>query len=65
MIKNLPTDAGDKRYKKHDFEPWMGKILWRGKCSPLQYACMGNPMDRGAWQKTMGSFGPWGHKDMT
>ena len=23
----------------------------------LQYSCLGNPMDRGAWE------GPWGHKE--
>ena len=25
-------------------------ISWRRKCSPLQYSCLGNPMDRGAWR---------------
>ena len=25
-----------------------------GNGNPLQYACLGNPMDRGAWQATMG-----------
>ena len=35
-----------------------------GNSTPLQYSCLGNPMDRGAWQAT-GS--PWGCKqwDMT
>ena len=36
------------------------KIPWRsgeGNSNPLQYSCLGNPMDRGAWQayKSMGS----------
>ena len=26
--------------------------------NPLQYSCLGNPMDRGAWQA------PWGHKEL-
>ena len=26
------------------------KIAWRRKCILLQYSCLGNPMDRGAWQ---------------
>ena len=26
---------------------------WRRKCKPLQYSCLGNPMDRGAWQATV------------
>ena len=29
-----------------------------GHVSPLQYSCLENPMDRGAWQATV----PWGHK---
>ena len=33
------------------FDPWVGKILWRRKWqpNPLQYSCLENPMDRGAW----------------
>ena len=30
-----------------------------GNGSPLQYSCLENPMDRGAWQATS----PWGHKE--
>ena len=29
----------------------MGKIPWHG--NPLQYFCLGNPMDRGTWQDTV------------
>ena len=25
----------------------------RGHSNPLQYSCLGNPMDRGAWQATV------------
>ena len=32
------------------FEPWVRRILWRGNGNPLQYSCLGNPMDREAWQ---------------
>ena len=31
------------------FNPWIGTILWRRKW----YSCLGNPMDRGAWQATV------------
>ena len=31
------------------FDPWVGKIPWRRKGNPLQYSCLENPMDRGAW----------------
>ena len=30
------------------FNPWFWKILWRRHGNPLQYSCLGNPMDRGA-----------------
>ena len=44
-VKNPPANAGD-----------IGLILGLGRCTregngnPLQYSCLGNPMDRGAWQ---------------
>ena len=31
------------------FNPWVGKILWRKNGNPLQYSCLGNPMDSGTW----------------
>ena len=31
------------------FLPWVRKIPWRRKCNPLQYYCLENSMDRGAW----------------
>ena len=30
-----------------------------GNGTPLQYSCLGNPMDRGAWQ----SYSPWGLRE--
>ena len=38
-----------RRPKRHGFNPWVGKIPWRRDGSPLQYSCLENPMDRGAW----------------
>ena len=35
------------------FDPWVGKIPWRRKGNPLQYPCLENPMDRGAWGPTV------------
>ena len=32
-----------------------------GNGNPLQYSCLENPMDRGAWQ----GYSPWGHKSQT
>ena len=31
----------------------LGRSLGGGNGNPLQHACLGNPMDRGAWQATV------------
>ena len=38
-----------------DFNPCVGKIPWKRKWQPtaLQYACLGNPIDWGAWRVTV------------
>ena len=33
--------------------PWVGKIPCRRKRLPVQYSCLGNPMDRGTWWATV------------
>ena len=33
--------------------PGLGRSLREGNGNPLQYACLGNPMNRGAWQVTV------------
>ena len=38
-----------RRHKRQGFDPWVRKIPWRRPCNPLQYSCLENPMDRGAW----------------
>ena len=45
--------------RRRGFNPCVGKIPWRRKCKPLQYSCLGNPMDRGARQAMVHG----GHKD--
>ena len=38
------------------FIPGLGRSPGEGNGNPLQYSCLGNPMDRGAWRlKFMGS----------
>ena len=37
-----------KRCRRHQFDPWVKEIG-----NPLQYSCLGNPMDRGAWWTTV------------
>ena len=37
--------------RRHRFDPWVRKMPWRKRNgNPLQYSCLENPMDRGAWQ---------------
>ena len=33
--------------------PGWGRSPGGGNDNPLQYSCLGNPMDRGAWQATV------------
>ena len=33
--------------------PWSGRSLGEGNGTPLQYSCLENPMDRGAWWATV------------
>ena len=44
VVKNLPANAGDS-----GSIPGSGRYLGGGNGNPLQYSCLGNPMDRGAW----------------
>ena len=39
--------------------PGLGRYLGEDDGNPLQYSCLGNSMDRGAWWATS----PWGHKE--
>ena len=32
---------------------WSGRAPGEGTSNPLQYSCLGNPMDRGVWQATV------------
>ena len=49
------TSAGQCRsYKIPGFDSWVGKIPWSRKWQPtLQYSCLENSMDRGAWRATV------------
>ena len=37
-----------RSFKRQVFNPWIGKRPGEGNGNPLQYSCLGNPMDRGA-----------------
>ena len=47
VVKESAYQCRNRR--RHGFDPWMGKILWKRNDNPLQYSCQDNPMDRGAW----------------
>ena len=42
-----------RRHKRCRFEPWVRKMAWRRAWQPLQYCCLENPIDRGAWRATV------------
>ena len=47
-MKNLLANAGDMC-----MIPGSGRSPAGGNGNPLQYSCLGNPMDRGAWWATV------------
>ena len=47
MVKNPPANVGNPR--DVGSVPGLGRSPGGGSGNALQYACLGNPMDRGAW----------------
>ena len=53
-INNLRyADDTTLTHKRDGFNPWVGKIPWKRTWQPTLYSCLGNPIDRGAWQATI------------
>ena len=48
VVKNPPANAEDL-----GSIPGLGRSPGGGNSNPLQCSCLGNPMDRGAWQATV------------
>ena len=48
MVKTLPANA-----ENVGLIPGSGRSPGGGNDNPLQYSCLGNPMDRGAWWATV------------
>ena len=44
VIENLPANEGDS-----SLIPGLGRFPGKGNGHPLQYSCLENPMDGGAW----------------
>ena len=51
MVKNLPANAGDIR--DTGSIPGLDRFPGGWPGNALQYSCLENPMDRGAWQATV------------
>ena len=45
--------------------PGLGRSSGEGNGNPLQYSCLDNPMDRGAWQATVHRVTRVGHNLVT
>ena len=52
-VQNPPANTGDA-----GLIPGWGKCPGEGNGNPLQYSCLENPRDRGAWRAR------WGHKEL-
>ena len=48
MVRNLPASAGEAR--DAGLVPGLGRSPGVGNGKPLQYSCLENSKDRGAWQ---------------
>ena len=48
VVKNPPAKTGDA-----GSIPGLGGSPGEGNGNPLQYSCLGNPKDRGAWWATV------------
>ena len=51
VVKNPSAHAGD--IKEVGSNPGLGRSPGGRHGNPLQYPCLENPMDRGAWQTTV------------
>ena len=53
VVKNPPANTGDMK-ETHSI-PESERSRGGGHGNPLQYSCLYNPLDRGAWQATVRS----------
>ena len=60
VVKNPPADTGDA-----DSIPGSGRSPGERNGNPLQYSCLKNPMDRGAWWATVHGAQRVGHDPAT
>ena len=55
--KGLPGDSDGKKSARNVGDlgliPGLGRSPGKGNGNPLQYSCLGNPMNKGPWQATV------------
>ena len=59
VVKNLPANA--EYIRDAGLIPGLGRSPRGGHGNPLQYSCLENPMDRGAWQTRVHKVTRVGH----
>ena len=57
------SDCQCRRCRRHRFDPWVGKILWKREWQPTPVFLPSESY----WQRSLVGYSPWGHKesDMT
>ena len=53
VVKGPSGKESTYNARVQEFHPWVEKIPWRRKWHPLQYSCLENPTERGAWWATV------------
>ena len=57
IYKGFPGSSAGKEFTCNAGDlgsiPELGRSPGKGNGNPLQYSCLENPMDRGAWQSTV------------
>ena len=59
VVKNPPANAGDVR--DLGSIPGLGRSFGEGHGNPIQYSCLEDSMDRGAWWATVHGLQRVGH----
>ena len=63
MVKNLPANAGDAG--DTGSIPELRRSPGGGNGNPLQYSCLENPVDIGAWRATVHRIAEWNVTEVT
>ena len=53
VVNNLPSKANAGDLRDGGLIPGLGRSPGEGYSNPLQYCCLENPMDKGAWHATV------------